>query len=308
MKYSIIVLLEEEHQDFPKFIKVLNAIFSERQDPWEILIIANGTGRFLRRILKELPIEASRLKAFEFTIRTTQAVCINAALKDVRGDILMVCGSYPQITEDSFVKLLDCLNKQIDIIAPWRQNRVDSSFRQFQSRAFNYLVRQLTRSDLHDVSCSVTMFRRKVLQETDIYGNMYRFLPILASSKGFKTKEVKCDHYQERGETGFYNLSEYTNGLIDLFTLYFTICFTKRPFRFFSSTGVYFVSGGMILTMLLFAQSLFLGLPIGNRLSLFLSLLLMILGILVWSVGLLGEIIVFVNGRHKCEYTIEKIL
>jgi hypothetical protein len=306
MKYSVIVLLEEEHQDFPRFIRFLNALFSERQDPWEILIIANSTGRFLRHILKELPIEASRLRAFEFTIKTTQAVCINSALHDVSGDIVMVCGSYQQITGDSFLKLLDGLNNQIDIIAPWRQNRVDSSFRQFQSRAFNYLVRQLTRSDFHDVSCSVTVFRRNVLQETDIYGNMYRFLPILAGNKGFKTKEVKCDHYQEREKAGFYTLSEYIDRLIDLFTLYFRTRFTKKPFRLFSSIGVYFVLGGIIITILLFAQRFFLDLPIGNRLSLFLSLLLMILGILVWSVGLLGEIIVFVNGRHKRAYTIEK--
>ena len=308
MKYSIIVLLEEEHQDFPKFIKNLNALFSKRRDPWEILIIANGRGRFLRHILKELPIEESRLKAFEFTTKTTQAVCINAALNDVNGDVLVVCGSYQQITEDSFFKLLDGLNKQIDIIVPWRQNRVDTAFKQFQSRAFNYLVRRLTRSDLHDVSCSVTVFRRKVLQETDIYGNMYRFLPILARRKGFKTKEVECDHYQERGKTGFYSLSEYINRFIDIFTLYFTSRFTKKPFRFFSSIGVVFISGGLIITMSLFVQRFFMDTRIGDRLSLFLSLLLMILGILVWSVGLLGEIIAFANGRHKREYTIEREL
>ena len=308
MQYSIIVLLEENHEDFSQFVKSLYNVFSLRNEPFEILLMANGMGGFLRNHLSNLQNLNHRIKAFEFTARTTQAVCLKAALNEVRGEILVVCGSYQQITNDSLMKVVDSLDDGTDIIAPWRQKRVDPSFNQFQSKVFNIFANRITGSDLHDLSCTVKVFRRKVLDETELYGNMYRFLPVLAARKGFKTKEVKCEHYQERGKKGFYSLSEYINRLVDIFTLYFNTRFTKKPLRFFSSIGLAFLFIGLFFIIYLFVQRFFLSIPIGNRPLLFISLLLMILGVMVSSVGLLGEIITFTNGRHKKEYTIERMI
>jgi hypothetical protein len=198
---------------------------------------------------------------------------------------------------------MDC---ETDIICPYRQRRVDPSFNQIQSRLFNSLVRKIERTNLHDLSCTVRICRRKVLELTVLYGNMYRFLPIVAAQIGFKTKEVKCEHFQERGSTGLYSLSEYIVRMIDIFTIYFNTRFTKKPLRFFSSVGLVFVLVGLIITTYLFVQRFFLDIPIGNRPALFVSLLMLIFGVLVSSVGLLGEIIVFTHGRHRKEYTIEK--
>jgi len=208
MKYSIIILLEDPHPDFPQFITNLHDVFSTRGDSFEILIMANGTGGFLRKQLSELEGLNHRLKAFEFNTKTTQAVCLKAGFKESSGEIIVVCGSYQQITNDSFNQLLDALDDETDIISPWRQHRVDPAFNRFQSKVFNTLVRTLIKSDLHDLSCTVKLLRRQVLEETKLYGNMYRFLPIVAAQKGFKTREVKCEHYQERGQTGFYALSD----------------------------------------------------------------------------------------------------
>jgi len=135
---------------------------------------------------------------------------------------------------------------------------------------------------------------------------MYRFLPIVAVRKGFKTKEVKCEHYQERGKTGFYGFSEYVTRLIDIFTLYFNTRFTRKPLRFFSSIGLGFLLIGLLITSSIFAQKFFMGLPIGDRPILLLAIFFIVLGIQAASVGLLGEIIAFTQGRHKKEYTIEK--
>jgi hypothetical protein len=229
-------------------------------------------------------------------------------LNEVSGDILVVCGSYQQITNDSLVRALKSLDQKADIIAPWRQKRVDPSFNQFQSKVFNIFANKVTGSDLHDLSCTVKIFHREVLEETELYGNMSRFLPILAAQKGFITKEAPCKHLEERGKTGFYSLSEYVNRLLDIFTLYFNTRFTKKPLRFFSSIGLAFLVIGLGLTAFLFIQRFFMDVPIGNRPMLFISLLLMILGVLVSSVGLLGEIVVFTHGRSRKEYTAEKTI
>jgi hypothetical protein len=308
IKHSIIVLLEEEHEDFAQFIENLHSLFSTQHLPFEILIIANGTGSFLRNQITKLQSLNHRIKALEFNTPTTQAVCLKTGLKESSGEIIIVCGSYQQITSESLIHLVDSLGDEIDIISPWRQHRVDPPFNQFQSRVFNTLVRKITKSDLHDLSCTIKIFRRKVLEKTEIYGNMYRFLPIVASRKGFKTKEVKCDHYQERGKTGLYGLLDYITRLLDIFTLYFNTRFTKKPLRFFSSIGMGFLFIGLFITFYVFVQKFLMSVAIGDRPILLVAIFFMVLGVQAASIGLLGEVIVFTHGRQKKEYTIEKTI
>lgn len=270
--------------------------------------MANGTGGFLRNQLAKFQGLNHRFKAFEFNTKTTQAVCLAAGLKESNGEVIIACGSYQQITNDSFNQLLDNMDVNTDIISPWRQDRVDPLFNQFQSKIFNTLVRTLIKSDLHDFSCTVKIIRRDVLEEIKIYGNMYRFLPVVAAQKGFKTKEIKCQHFQERGKTGFYNLSDYVTRLIDIFTLFFNTRFIKKPLRFFSAIGMGFLLVGLFIAAYVITQKFFLGHPVGNRPALLLAIFFMVLGVQAASVGLLGEIIAFTHGRHKKEYTIEKVI
>jgi len=306
IKFSIIILLEERSEGFFQFIQTLYEIFSSKQGSFEIIIMANGTEGFLRTELKHLHSCNDRLKAFALNKKTPQAVCLKAGLNESSGEIIVVCGSYQQITKASFLKLIDSLDDETDIISPWRQHRVDPFFSRLQSRVFNILVNKITKSNLHDLSCTVRVFRREVLENIDLYGNMYRFLPIVASQKGFKNKEVKCGHYQERGKMGFYGLSEYITRLIDIFTLYFNTRFTRKPLRFFSALGSIFLVAGLLITAYIFAQRIFMGQLIGDRPILLLAIFFMVLGVQAASVGLLGEIIAFTRGRLKKEYTIEK--
>ena len=310
MKYSIIVLLEleEMHKGSVQFIQNLYELFYDRQEPFEILVIANGIGEFLKNELMVLLNRHEKIKALEFNAKTTQAVCLKSALKETSGDIVVVCGSYQQITDDSFLKLLDNIDNETDIISPWRQHRKDSALNQFQSKIFNALIRKLTASNYHDTSCTVKVFRREVLESIEIYGNMYRFLPILANQKGFKTKEIKCEHYQQLGKSTYYGFSHYINIFIDIFTLYFNTWFTRKPLRFFSALGLIFLLVGMLITAYIFAERFFINYPIGDRPFLLLAILFMVLGVQAASVGLLGEIIAFTYGRQRREYTIEKII
>ena len=305
MKYSVIVLLENRTEDFSEFVNRLHEIFLSTTDVFEIVIVANGTEGFLKNELLDIK-NSDGIRAFALSKKSTQAICLKAALNECSGEIIMACESYQQITMDSFIKLLQSFDEDTDIISPWRQKRVDSKLSRLQSEFFNILVRKVVGTKLHDLSCTVKMFRREVLEETDLYGNMYRFLPILASQKGFKNKEVKCEHYQERGKTGFYGISEYLTRIIDIFTLYFNTRFTRKPLRFFSAIGVTFLLFGFLTTLYVFIEKIFMHRPIGDRSALLAAVFLAVFGIQVASVGLLGEIIAFTYGRRKHEYTIEK--
>ena len=306
--YSVIVLLEDESEGFSDFLTTLDRIFSSKGEPYEIIVMANGTEGFLNRELQKLGKGSLDIRAFSLARKTPQAVCLKAGFNESSGEIIVVCGSYQQISEDSFRAVLDNLDEKTDIISPWRQKRVDPAFNQFQSKVFNALTKNITGFNINDLSCTVRVFRRKVLEETKLYGNMYRFLPILAARKGFQNKEVVCEHLQERGKTGFYGISEYLDRVLDIFTLYFNTRFSKKPLRFFSLIGSFFTILGLTIFFYVFGQKIFLGADIGGRPVLLLAILFIVLGVQAASVGLLGEIIAFTQGRHQKEYSVEKIV
>ena len=307
-RYSAIVLLEDQDSDLVPLVDTLNRVLTSRPAGHEIIIVANGVGGFLRRALASVPLCNGVLKAYEFPTKVSQSVCLKAGFEESSGEIILVCGSHRQITEPSLMRLIDSLDEQTDIVNAWRTKRNDSSFNQIQSRVFNSLVRKIAHCQLHDLSSAVKVYRRSVLEQTDFYGNMHRFLPIIAEAKGFKTKEVECEHYRWRGKTGPCTPYEYIERLADLLTIYFLIGFKSKPLRFFNLVGAFFLLLGFGCLSYIFLDKMFFGHPIGGRPLLLLSLFSMMLGVQVSSVGLLGEIIAFAHGRHKRQYSIEKII
>lgn len=308
MKYSIIVLLDDIQPDFTAMVKSLYGLFKEKGETFEFVVVNNGVGSLAPDVLEHIMLDDKRLSYFEFFTKTTEAVCLKTALKESRGKFVIVYGSYQQINNTSLLELLVKIEGDADIISPWRQHRKDSKFNQIQSRAYNALVNSFVQTNIHDLGCKVKVFKREVLEDTDIYGDMYQYLPILAHMKGYKTEEVKCEHFKDHHKSGLYGLSMYLNRLVEVFTLYFNTRFTRKPLRFFSTAGVIFFVIGVIIAMTVFLQKIFMGYPIGDRPVLLLAILFSVVGVLVASVGLLGEIIAFVHGRHQKEYCIRKII
>jgi hypothetical protein len=312
VKYSVIFLLERHNEDLLHYLDTLTKAMRERHESFEIIIIAKGTGSFLKNMPYRLHV-SHKIKAFEMSNKSSQAMCLKSGFKESSGDIIFVCGSYQHLTEKSYGHLLDSINDGTDIISVWRQNRCISSMYRFQSYLFRTLIRWITGMNLHDLGCNVFAFRREVMEKTELYGNMYRYFPIYAARKGFKHKEVACEPYTiheqpHEAREGFYDISVYMNKVIDIFTLYFNTSFSKKPLRFFISMGLSFIVIGFVITSFIFSQKFFQGYPVGNRPLLLVSLFFIIIGIQSASVGLLGEIIVFTNGRKKKEFVIEKII
>jgi hypothetical protein len=308
VKYSVIALIDEVGGEFSEYLEALNAIFVGRGLPFEIILVANGIGQAAKRQLETVQGRYNTIRVFELSRRTSQATALRSGFEESGGEIIVVCGSQQEIASDSITDLLDSLDDGCDIVNSWRQQRLDSTFNQFQSNAFNGLIRLITKSELHDLSSAVKVFRREVLEETEFYGNMYRFLPIVAAQKGFKTKEVPCRHYQWSGKTGPCTFSEYVERVSDVFTLYFLTRFAKKPLRFFSFLGVGFLLSGLAISAYVFGVKFLLDKGIGDRPMLLIGLFLMVLGVQAASMGLLGEIIAFTHGRHKPTYTIEKLI
>lgn len=309
MKYTLLFLLEEESLDFLQFFDKIYALFLNRGEPFEAIIVDNGTGDFLEKILNDIPQEKYRnLMAMKLSKKVQPSIAIKCALQDCTGEKLVICGSYQQISLADFGRLLDAAEEKADVVLPWRRHRVDTPLSRMQSSLFNGIVRKITGTPLHDLSCTVRVLKREVIEELDLYGDLYRFLPILAERKGFKTIELPCEHIDERGKSGLYSLSSYLNRLADIFVLYFTTRFSRKPLRFFGFIGMFSIVTGCAMLAWVFLQKIFAGLPIGNRTLLALGFGFLILGMQVASVGLLGEIVAFTLGRKKKEYVVERVI
>jgi len=308
VRYAIIMILDEANPDFVEYLTTLIRLFSQRGDPFETVIIANGTEALLRGKLGELKALGVPIKCFCFHRMTAESVCLKVGLKESSGEMVFLTGSYQQIAEESLRALLEAMESETDAAIPWRQERVDPWLNRLQSRVFNGVVRVITKSGLQDLSCNTRIFRRRVLEEIEVYGGMFRFLPILASMKGYRNLEVKCRHFQERGKKGFYGFSDYVTRIVEIFTLFFNLRFTRKPLRFFNILGAIFLVFGLSAFVYVFVQKTIWGVPIGGRPVLLLGILFMVIGAQAASVGLLAEIVAFTHGRHKRDNLVEKII
>jgi len=181
-----------------------------------------------------------------------------------------------------------------------------------QSSIFNLVIRKLAEVNFHDLNCIVRAMRRNVLNEVSIQGEMFRFLPVLAYRAGFNVREVKVRHLSEQGKTGFFGIGVYIRRFLDVVALLFLTKFTRKPLRFFGITGGFCTCAGLLMILYLILMT-FTGLgseptPLRNQPMLIFGMALVVLGIQIFSIGLVGEIIIFTQAKNLKEYRVTDIL
>lgn len=308
VKYTIIMVLEPGHNEFVRYLQALNRLFSERGEPFETVLIANGAENLLAAKRDELKRLNQPIKCFFSKRLTTEAVCIKIGLRESAGEEVFVTGAYQQISDNSIREMLQSIEGGQDAVIAWRQDRVDPWFNRLQSGVFNCTVRLITKTKFRDLSCETKLFKRRVLEDIEIYNGMFRFSPILAAMRGYKVIEIKSKHFEERGKIGFYSVGDYATRVTEIFTLFFNTRFARKPLRFFNSVGAIFIVLGLTTFIYVAAQKLAWGVQMGGRPVLLLGILFLVVGAQMASVGLLGEIVAFTHGRHKRENIVEKVV
>ena len=150
--------------------------------------------------------------------------------------------------------------------------------------------------------------RRQVLGEISLYGDQHRFIPILADRQGFRVREIDVRQSPKDHFEGVYRVREYTHRVLDIFTVFFLVRFTKKPLRFFGMAGVTTFGIGLIITLVLVAQRLFFNQPLADRPALLLSSLLVVLGLQLFAIGLLGELIIFTHAKTVKDYQVDRVI
>ena len=247
---SVLMLVENSDVDFSDYLVELHEHLNQLGLSHELILALNGPNDFAQTCLDKWPQTGAEIIVLELNRRVFSGICLQVALERCQGEVLVICGPYRQVADDGLGSMLQAIfENRADIALPWRRNRVDPPINQLQSRLFNSVVHYLTGVKVHDLNCSLRVVRRAVLEETVFHGDLYRFLPLMAKKRGFRTLEIPSSHIQEFGEIGYFGLRVYVNRLIDLFAIHFNLHFSRKPLRYFGFRGGLILFVGLLLML-----------------------------------------------------------
>jgi hypothetical protein len=231
-----------------------------------------------------------------------------AGFSEARGDVLLTLPAYWQVEPSEISVLIESAMDEDDMLIVVRRQRVGSAFERIRRRLFHGILKGVTGHSYRDLGCGVRLLKRAVADEIALYGDQYRFLPVLAARRGFNVREVELAQSPNDQFRGRYRLREYLHRILDIMTVFFLVRFTKKPLRFFGSIGFLTAGFGAIVVILLVTQRLFYNMPLADRPALLLGSLLVVLGVQLFALGLLGELIIFSHAADSKEYAIRSIV
>jgi glycosyltransferase involved in cell wall biosynthesis len=305
---SVIVPIAERHDDIRDIHREYKAVLSAADRDIEMIYVIDGGG-FLRAYeeLKRLKGEGENLAIVRLSQSFGEAAAIMTGFHHARGDLILILPAYRQVEPDQLRKLFEEIPGH-DFVAARRWPRTDSRWNRYQTRMFHWFLRLLTRNMFQDIGCGVRLVKRSVLEEITLYGDLHRFLPILAAKQGFNGVEVDLAQSGLERPVRTYSPGVYLRRMIDLMTVFFLVKFTKKPLRFFGLTGSAVMGAGFVITAYLVVSRLAFASPLSDRPLFLLGILFLVLGIQIFAIGLIGEIIIFTHARDFKEYHVEEII
>jgi glycosyltransferase involved in cell wall biosynthesis len=275
-----------------------------------MLFVDDGSADRTLSILEEIQSKDNGVIVLSLRRNFGQTAAFAAGFDFARGDIVVTMDGDLQNDPADISKLLELI-KDHDLVSGWRKKRKDPFFsRRLPSLIANWLISKVTGVKLHDYGCSLKAYRRDVIKNLKLYGEMHRFIPAVASWYGVRVAEVEVAHHPRLKGSSKYGISRTLKVVLDLITVKFLQSFSTKPIQFFGPIGVMCGFLGFLLSLYLTIEKIFLGHPIGGRPLLLLGALLIIVGIQLIGMGLLGEMLVRVyhESQRKPTYVIKKIL
>lgn len=292
---SIIIPFLNEEQSLTELYQRLIAVLKKE---FEIIFVNDGSTDNSFKVAQELAKKDGRIKLISFIRNKGKSAALTAGFEKARGEIIITMDADLQDQPEEINKLLKKLNEGFDLVSGWKKKRYDKKIFVYFSRFFNWLIRKTTKLQIHDINCGFKVYRREVVENLYLYGDLYRFIPILAAKEGFKVGEVEINHALRKYGQSKYGLSKFFKGFFDLTAVLFLINFKTKPFRLFGTAGISLFGLGSVILGYLTAVW-FSGESIGRRPLLIFGMLLVIVGIQLFSLGLIAELLVSVKEGKK---------
>jgi glycosyltransferase involved in cell wall biosynthesis len=308
---SIVVPIYNERDSIPALVSVIQASLEKLEIPYEIICVDDGSKDGSADLLRDYAQQNAHLTALLLRRNYGQTPAMAAGFDHARGTVIITMDGDLQNDPADIPKLLEKLNEGYDLVSGWRKYRQDNRVtRLLPSKIANWLISLVTEVKLHDYGCSLKAYRKEVVQDMNLYGELHRFLPALAFIEGARITEIPVNHYARKFGSSKYGLGRTFRVVMDLMTVYFMKRFLTKPMHVFGSLGMISAVSGIALGVYLTLVKILAGQDIGDRPLLILAVVLFLTGIQLFSFGLLAELLMrtYHESQKRPIYRIREVI
>jgi len=309
LKLSIVIPLYNEEGNLEKLHQQLTAVLDSLNLSYEIIFIDDGsTDKSLAVLEKIYQQKASQpIKIIQLTKNFGKASALSAGFAESEGEIIITMDADLQDDPLEIPKLLAKIDEGYDLVSGWRQERQDSFKKTWPSKIFNKAVAIFSGLEMHDFNCGLKAYQKIALSQVNIYGGLYRFLPVFIHHQGFRVGEVAVEHHHRFSGKSKYGGKRLWQGMLDFLTVILLTNYFTRPIHFFGGLGLLAFFAGFLIDFYLAILRIFTGSIQGHNPLLMLGTLLIIVGVQLLSLGLIGEMMVGFFQQKNKGYLIRKI-
>lgn len=314
MQISVVIPLLNEEESLQELYNWIAGVLRSNSFSYEIIFIDDGSTDNSWRIIKQIAAEDPAVKGIKFNRNYGKSQALHVGFDKAEGDVIITMDADLQDNPEEIPELYHLIQKEgYDLISGWKKKRYDSVLsKNLPSKLFNAAARKTSGLKLHDFNCGLKAYRKSVVKNIDVYGEMHRYIPVLAKNAGYSKIDEKVVQHQARkyGKTKF-GAERFINGFLDLITIWFLSKFGKRPMHLFGALGILMFFFGFLFTFWIGASKLYklyIGQPsilVTDNPWFYIALTTMIIGSLLFLTGFLGELILR-SSREKDRYRISE--
>lgn len=313
MQISIVIPLLNEEESLAELYQWLTKVLTLNRFSYEIIFIDDGSTDDSWRVIMQLAEKDAQVRGIRFLRNYGKSQALHAGFKAAEGEVVITMDADLQDSPDEIPALYEIITKDnYDLVSGWKKKRYDSVLaKNLPSKLFNWAARKTSGLTLHDFNCGLKAYKKDVIKNVEVSGEMHRYIPVLAKNAGFNRITEKVVQHQARkyGVTKF-GMSRFINGFLDLITISFLSHFGKRPMHFFGALGVLMFFIGFLFSAYLGIDKLFInpnGRLIADRPQFYLALTTMLIGTQFFIAGFLGEIILKTKNNEE-RYKISELV
>jgi len=295
----VIPVFNEEETLIELKEKIIN-VFQKENMNGEIIFINDGSSDNSAKIISDLENENSEVKFVDFRFNKGKAAALQSGFDMAEGEIVITMDADLQDDPDEIPNLVNKINEGWDVVSGWKKNRKDPIGKRWLSKLFNYTTRIFSGIKIHDFNCGLKAYRNEVVKSVKVYGELHRYVPVLAAMEGYKITELVVKHHPREHGVSKYGFGRLFKGLFDLITVLFLGRFTVRPMHFFGMVGLLsFLAGFVVEIWMLILKFVFNESFDTHIAMLILGVLLLLLGVQLVSIGLIGEMLVYQSKKRN---------
>lgn len=304
---SVVIPLLNEKNNLNGLYQKLGPVLAELGCPYEVIFVDDGSTDGSFEVLEELHYRDSNVRVIQFRRNFGKAAALAQGFKEASGRVIVTMDADLQDDPCEIPKLLARIEQGYDLVSGWKFHRRDPLSKRIPSKIFNKVTSLMTGIKIHDFNCGLKAYRREVTQDIQVYGELHRYLPVLAYWQGYRIDEVKVKHHPRLYGKTKYGAKRFLSGFFDLLTVTMLTRYISSPLHLFGSLGLAVTIVGFVINCYLAYLRLRFGSILNHYPLLGLGILLMLLGVQLFSMGLLGELISNLRQGQR-EYSVKKRL